>query len=127
MPRNRPLTTHEQARVVVAPPDFAPAIDATVSLYDIAFQCGIDKGALTPEARPSFTRHIRPVIERTVALRWVDDWGQWAPQLPLDWDALADPAPASASARAADRSRGASPGSSARSRAWSWLAMRTRA
>jgi hypothetical protein len=94
LPGQKPVAVHEQAWVVVAPPDFAPAVDPTVSLYEIAFQCGIDKGALAPETRPSFTRHIRPMIERTVALRWVDDWDQWAVLLPLDWEALANPAPA---------------------------------
>lgn len=100
LPGEKPVAVHEQAWVVVAPPDFAPAIDATVSLYDIAFQSGVDKGALAPDPRPSFVRHIRPMIERTVALRWVDDWDQWADLLPLDWAALADPAPARRALRA---------------------------
>jgi hypothetical protein len=86
---------HEPAWVVVAPPDFAPGIDATVSLHDIAFQAAVDRGASEPAAVPSFTRHIRPLIERTTELRWVDSWTQWNALLPLDWAALADPGPAS--------------------------------
>lgn len=100
LPGQKPVAVHEQAWVVVAPPDFAPAIDATVSLYDIAFQCGVTKGALRPEPRPSFVRHIKPMIERTVALRWVDDWDLWADLVPLKWDELADPAPANQRIRA---------------------------
>lgn len=99
LPGQKPVAVHEQAWVVVAPPDFAPAIDATVSLYDIAFQCGIDRGALAPAARPAFDRHIRPMVERTLALRWVDSWQQWAPLLPVDWTSLADPSPATQAAR----------------------------
>ncbi|MGH3946965.1 MAG: LodA/GoxA family CTQ-dependent oxidase, partial [Pseudonocardiaceae bacterium] len=69
LPGQAPVAVHEPAWVAVAPPDFAPRIDAIVSLYDIAFQAGIDKGAIQPEASPSFTRHIRPLIERTRS-RW---------------------------------------------------------
>ena len=97
----KPVAVHEGAWVIVSPPDFAPGVDATVSLHDIAFQAGIDKGTLAPDPRPSFVRHIRPMIERTVALRWVDAWAEWATLLPLDWDALADPAPAARPAREA--------------------------
>jgi len=99
LPGQAPAMVHEPAWVVVAPPDFAPAIDAAVSLYDIAFQSGIDKGAIQPEPSPSFVRHIRPLIERTAALRWVDSWGEWAGLQPLDWQTLADPGPASRPAR----------------------------
>jgi L-Lysine epsilon oxidase N-terminal/L-lysine epsilon oxidase C-terminal domain len=100
VPGQAPVTVHEPGWVVVAPPDFAPAVDSIVSLYDIAFQVGIDKGLLTPEPVPSFTRHIAPVISRALDLRWVDDWDQWSALLPLDWEALADPGPGSAVLRA---------------------------
>jgi hypothetical protein len=91
LPGESPVVVHEPAWVVVGPPDFAPTIHSIVSLYDIAFQCGIDRGALDPDPVPSFTRHIRPLIERATDLRWVDSWVQWNALLPLDWDALADP------------------------------------
>lgn len=90
LPGESPVAVHESAWVVVGPPDFAPTIDAIVSLYDVAFQCGIGKAALQPDPRPSFTRHIKPLIERATDLRWVDSWAQWERLLPLDWDALAD-------------------------------------
>ena len=99
LPGQKPVAVHEQAWVVVAPPDFGPGVDAIVSLFDIAYQCGIEKGALTRAARPSFQQHIKPMIERTLALRWVDNWTQWARFLPVDWAKLADPSPASRTAR----------------------------
>lgn len=91
LPGQIPIMVHESAWVVVGPPDFAPTIDSIVSLYDIAFQCGIEKGALQPDPVPSFSRHIKPLIERATDLRWVDSWVQWNALLPLDWTALADP------------------------------------
>jgi hypothetical protein len=114
LPGQAPVAVHEAAWVVVGPPDFAPAIDAAVSLYDIAFQAGIDKGAIQAAARPSFTRHIKPLIDRTLALRWVDDeWDRYAQALPVDWDTLADPGPASQVARQQMRNRIERPGLSA--------------
>lgn len=99
LPGEKPVAVHGPAWVVVAPPDFAPDIDATVSLYEIAYQCGISKGALRAEATPSFTRHVRPLIERTLGLRWVDSWAQWSPLLSLDWAELADRSAAAQPAR----------------------------
>ena len=64
LPGQTPAVVREQAWVVVAPPDFAPPVGPIVSLYDIAFQAAIYKGALQPEVRPSFARHIKPMIER---------------------------------------------------------------
>lgn len=106
----KPVVVHDAAWVVVAPPDFAPGITAGVSLYDVAFQCGIDKGALTPDAVPSFTRHIRPMVERTTSLAWVDDWAEWSPLLPVDWATLADPGPGAQPARKAMADRVRTPG-----------------
>ena len=99
LPGQAPAVVREQAWVVVAPPDFAPPVGPIVSLYDIAFQAAISKGALQPEVRPSFTRHIKPMIERLADLRWVDDWNDWNVLQPIDWDTLADPSPAAAAAR----------------------------
>jgi hypothetical protein len=48
---------------------------------------------------PSFTQHIRPLIERTADLRWVHGWDEWNALQPLDWAALSDPGPASGTAR----------------------------
>ncbi|RZL85273.1 MAG: hypothetical protein EOP32_00415 [Rhodococcus sp. (in: high G+C Gram-positive bacteria)] len=109
-PGQAPVVVHEPAWVVVAPPDFAPSVDAVVSLYDIAFQAAIDKGAIQAEPVPSFTRHIKPRIERTASLRWVDDWNQWADLSAVDWATLADPAPAAQNARAHMAGRVKTPG-----------------
>ena len=110
LPGQAPVVVHEPAWVVVAPPDFAPTVDPIVSLYDIAYQAGIDKGALRPEDRPSFTRHIKPMIARMVDMRWVDDFDEWDRLLPIDWDVLADPSPSAAAARARDRDAPPRPG-----------------
>ena len=54
------------------------------------------------------------MIERTLALRWVDDeWDRYAQALPVDWTTLADPAPAAQVARRAMRGRVERPGLSA--------------
>ena len=114
LPGQDPVAVHEPAWVVVAPPDFAPGIDSAVSLYDIALQAAIDKSAIQPAARPAFSRDIRPRIERTLALRWVDDeWDRYAQALPVDWDSLADPSPAAQAARQQMRGRVERPGLSA--------------
>jgi hypothetical protein len=113
LPGEKPVAVHGPAWVVVAPPDFAPEIDATVSLYDVVYQVGILKGVLHPESRPSFTRHIRPLIDRTLGLRWVDSWQQWSPLLPVDWNALADPGQGAQPARQAMAQQVGNPGLSA--------------
>jgi hypothetical protein len=60
------------ARVIVAPPDFAPEIEAFVTLYDIAYQAAVDQGFLQPAAVPSFSRHIAPFLRRAVGYGWVN-------------------------------------------------------
>ena len=45
LPGQESVAVHHPSWVTVAPPDFAPAIGAIVTLYDIAFQAAIDKGA----------------------------------------------------------------------------------
>jgi hypothetical protein len=99
LPGQVPVVVHEPAWVVVAPPDFAPTVDPIVSLYEIAYQAAIDKGALQPVDQPAFTRHIKPMIARMVDMRWVDDFQEWNVLLPLDWDVLSDPSPGAAAAR----------------------------
>jgi hypothetical protein len=90
-PGGTPVRVQGPAWVVVAPPDFAPSVDSIVSLHDIATQAAIDRGLLAPEPRPSFTRHIRPMIERTADMRWVDSFAEWEDLQPLDLTALANP------------------------------------
>lgn len=60
------------AWVIVAPPDFAPTIQAIVTLYDVLFQVGLDKNELQmPQV--SFTEHIYPLLRRVGDLHWVND------------------------------------------------------
>jgi hypothetical protein len=89
LPGQDPVLVHHPAWVAVAPPDFAPGIDSIVTLYDVAFQAAVDKGALQPEPVPSFRRHIKPLIERATNLRWVNNWNIWNALIPLNWNALA--------------------------------------
>ena len=99
LPGQAPVVVHEPAWVVVAPPDFAPPVGPIVSLYDVAFQAAINKGTLRPDARPSFARHIKPMIQRTADMRWVDNWEEWRQLHTIDFDTLADPSSAAKPAR----------------------------
>lgn len=91
-PGENPIAVHHASWVVIAPPDFAPSIASIVTLYDIAFQAAIEKGALKPDDVPSFRRHIRPLIERAAALRWVNNFSRWSELALLDWNELASTA-----------------------------------
>jgi L-Lysine epsilon oxidase N-terminal/L-lysine epsilon oxidase C-terminal domain len=107
LPGQDSVVVHYPSWVTVAPPDFAPRIDAIVSLYDVAFQAAVDKGALQPDDVPSFRRHIRPHIERAASLRWVNNFTRWNDLAALDWNALADTSAGNAALRktVADRIR----------------------
>jgi hypothetical protein len=94
-----PIVVQQPAWVVVAPPDFAPAIEGIVTLFDWTVQAAIDGGLLRPDARTSFQRHIQPLIQRAANLRWVNSWSHWDSLLPLNWTALADASAASARLR----------------------------
>jgi len=70
------------AWVIVAPPDFAPAVQGVTSLYDVALNVALRHG-LSPlpgdvSARPSFTRDIAPIFERLRDLAWVQTGGRGA-------------------------------------------------
>ena len=60
------------AWVVVAPPAFAPGIQAVVTLYDIAYQANLDAGRGNPHRSVSFTRDIYPILQRLTRLQWVN-------------------------------------------------------
>jgi hypothetical protein len=94
-----PVVVQHPAWVVVAPPDFAPAIGGIVTLFDWTVQAAIDSGTMKPEAQPSFRQHIQPMIQRAANLRWVNEWSRWSALLPLNWTALADPEAGSAALR----------------------------
>ena len=85
-----PVAVHHPSWVVVAPPDFAPAINSIVTLYDVAFGAAIEKGALKLDPLPSFGRHIKPLIERAADLRWVNSFSRWNDLATIDLQALGD-------------------------------------
>lgn len=85
------------AWVVVAPPDFAPATEAVVTLYDVMFQVAVQRGELAAPTRPSFSRDVWPMLRRAAGLATVNR----VPVGPLpsywsgfntDWPTLGDPA-----------------------------------
>jgi hypothetical protein len=110
LPGQEPIAVHHPSWVVVAPPDFAPAINSIVTLYDVAFGAAVEKGALQPDPRPSFRRHIKPLIERAADLQWVNSFSRWQDLAAIDWQALGSNAAASADLRAKVAKRIESPG-----------------
>jgi hypothetical protein len=82
------------AWVVVAPPDFAPATGAVVTLYDIMLQAALDRQEVTLPIQPSFSQDIWPMLRRAAGLFWVNRrFGTSAPPywagFSTDWVALA--------------------------------------
>jgi hypothetical protein len=59
--------------VIVAPPDFAPALGGIVTLYDIMQQAAVERMWAQPPAMPSFRNDILPILERASGLRWVHE------------------------------------------------------
>ena len=98
LPKQEPVAVHHASWISVAPPDFAPRVDAIVTLYDVAFQAAVEKGALKPDDVPSFRRHIKPLIE-LASLRWVNNFNRWNDLASLDWNALANTGAGSATLR----------------------------
>ena len=58
------------AWLVTAPPDFAPAAEAVVSLYDVIFQLAVKQTWLPKPTSTSFTEHIYPILRKTRSLQW---------------------------------------------------------
>jgi hypothetical protein len=87
----------EPAWVIVGPPDFAPEIKNLVTLYDVAFDVAVSQNLLALPAKPSFVRHIQPILERAVGYQWVNRFavgghsGNRPGNFAFDWSALADP------------------------------------
>jgi hypothetical protein len=66
----------EAARILVGPPDFAPAINNIVSMYDLLYDLATQlppNVRLTPPATVSFTRDIFPVLLRASQMYWVEN------------------------------------------------------
>lgn len=108
----------EGAWVIVGPPGFVPGMRNVVSLYDVLWDLAVRErqacrpGAdpvlrdlvaqqqawqaatndFAPSYRPSFTRHIYPILSRAVATQDVHDTGRpsYHNRL-LDWERLSDP------------------------------------
>ncbi|MGH9931318.1 MAG: LodA/GoxA family CTQ-dependent oxidase [Pyrinomonadaceae bacterium] len=59
------------AWAIVGPPDFAPALDSVITLYDVLLQVAVDKLGLVLPAQPSFTKDIYPLLLRSINLKWV--------------------------------------------------------
>jgi len=59
------------AWVIVGPPDFAPAVGTTTTLYDTLLQKAVNSSGLKPSEKPSFTKDVYPILARTIALKWV--------------------------------------------------------
>ena len=60
------------AWLVVAPPDYAPGIQAIVSGYDLVLQAAARQWPECLPQRPSFSRHIYPLLARMTAYQWVN-------------------------------------------------------
>jgi L-Lysine epsilon oxidase N-terminal/L-lysine epsilon oxidase C-terminal domain len=73
-----PIQAEGGAWVIVGPPDYAPAIDCAVTLYDVLRQLGIDEFGLPEPDIPSFDLDIAPILTRVRRLRWVHDDATWS-------------------------------------------------
>ena len=60
------------ARVITAPPDFAPDIQNFITLDDIVYQAAIEKGLLPRPEKWSFMRFVHPVLMRASKYQWVN-------------------------------------------------------
>ncbi|MFI6107532.1 LodA/GoxA family CTQ-dependent oxidase [Streptomyces sp. NPDC051310] len=60
------------AWVIVAPPDFSPDTSNLVTLYDVARDVAERTGRLPQAGEVSFTRDIRPLLERIHGYSWVN-------------------------------------------------------
>ncbi len=62
----------DPAWVLVAPPNYAPALKGVRTLYDLLYDVFVSTGSLPFPARVSFTRHIVPVLQRLADHQWVN-------------------------------------------------------
>ena len=60
------------ARVICAPPDFAPALTNVITLYHTLLQVAVDKNWIKPSTKPSFKTEIYPLLRRALSMRWVN-------------------------------------------------------
>ncbi len=64
----------DSAWMVVAPPAFAPEIRNVVTWYDRALDLAVRNDPGLGPKKVSFVEHILPILSRTVALSWVDNY-----------------------------------------------------
>ncbi len=62
----------EGAWVVVAPPNYAPALKTVRTLYDLVYDCSITWGLRKAPDKVYFSRHIAPIFRRLSGLQWVN-------------------------------------------------------
>ncbi|HLB90371.1 MAG TPA: LodA/GoxA family CTQ-dependent oxidase [Terriglobales bacterium] len=61
------------AWVIVASPDFAPAIDSITTLHDTLLRVAVEKLGLKLAPQPSFTNDIYPILKRAIQMRWTSE------------------------------------------------------
>ncbi len=64
----------EPAVVAVTPPNYGQGLYGVVTMYDVVYDlfCRDDRFKINPPARPSFWRHIYPMLARLVDSGWVN-------------------------------------------------------
>jgi hypothetical protein len=91
IPGQQPIQA-EPSWLLVAPPDFAPGCSGIVTLYDVILQVAIDSGWVSVPDKFYFDSDIRPLIQRTANLRFVNGNSVWS-EIELDWSKLSSSQP----------------------------------
>ncbi len=101
----------EPAVVAVTPPNYGQGLYGVVTMYDVVYDlfCRNPRFPVDPPARPSFWRHVYPVLERLADTGWANRGADmlFGPGSPSDFRSpelltrLASPAPEQKSRRAA--------------------------
>ena len=68
----------QRARVITAPPNFAPLVQSAITLYDVIYQANLaHRPDLAIPNSVSFTRDIYPFLRRIVSLKYVSEEARW--------------------------------------------------
>ena len=62
----------EPAWIIVAPPDYAPGVEAISTGYDVVFQVATELNPALLPKRPKFSQHIHPILRRMTDYQWVN-------------------------------------------------------
>lgn len=80
------------AWAISAPPDFAPAAEAVVTLYDVIYQLATSQTWLPKPTTTSFTKDIYPLLRKARSLQWAH--GARTPsgsiQTEVNWQKISD-------------------------------------